>query len=287
LYNVVDLGYLPNSNSSTTGSMGLGIDDAGEAAASSNISVNVTHGAFWNGTTLSDIDPTHPTADSFVLGMGPNGQVLGETGSGFGFVWTGGPETPLSNIDPAHTGAAYGMNSLGDVVGSDTESSLVVPVVWKSGGSPTALNTPANPLNMNSPYFSGSAAAINSSRTIVGASFGPSNDAATLWSYNSGTGSWTPQLLVTPTATSGSGSDARDVNTAGNIVGNFVRSNGHGTGGFIWHPGDTAFTDLDPTDSLGNTFAKGINDNNEVVGVIGNYDAFVWDLVPAFAICKR
>jgi uncharacterized membrane protein len=125
----------------------------------------------------------------------------------------------------------------------------------------------------NSPEF----ACVRTSRTIAGISFGPSSDMATLWTYNSGSGTWSGQALGT---LGGTGSDAYDINTAGDVVGNASRSGGHGIGAFIWHPGDSSLTDLDPTRTFGlNTFATGINDNNEVVGSIAGEGAFVWDSV--------
>src|SRR5262249_26476299 len=152
LYDVIDLGYLPNSDSGTRGSGGYGIDNAGEAAASSNISIFVTHGMFWNGTTASDIDPTHPTANSYVHGMGPAGQVVGENGTGFAFIWTqSGGYTNLPNLGGT-TGAAFGANAAGDVVGIDTNA-LVNAVVWKTGYSSVTRLDPAIDPSTSSQFF--------------------------------------------------------------------------------------------------------------------------------------
>jgi hypothetical protein len=275
-YEVVDLGILPsfNSTSPSYGSMGMGIDDAGQATGQSNIYVNnagKTHGFFWASGTLSDIDAPSSTANVFVNGMGPSGQVVGANGTGFAFVWTQGSGfTNLPNLGGT-TGSAFGINSLGDAVGTDTEGSLVYGVAWKSGASAPTELTPVNSM------FYASGQAIDSSRTIAGISFGPSSDMATIWNYISGTGTWTGQALGT---LGGTGSDAYDINTAGDAVGNATRSGGHGIGAFIWHPGDSSLTDLDPTRAFGlNTFATGINDNNEVVGSIAGGGAFVWDSV--------
>ena len=90
-----------------------------------------------------------------------------------------------------------------------------------------------------------------------------------------GSGTWTAQSLGT---LGGVGSDAFDINSAGNVVGYAARSTEvGGTGAFIWHPGDASVTDLDPSQDFGNTFASGINDNNVVVGSDTNGGAFVWD----------
>jgi uncharacterized membrane protein len=271
-YSVIDLGILPSFNSSSPSylSMGEGIDDANQAAGDSNIYVNnvgVTHGFFWDSGSLSDLSSPSSSANFFVHGMGPSGQVVGENGTGSAFVWTKTAGfTNLTNLGGT-TGAAFGMNSLGDVVGTDTEGSLVYGVVWKSGGNPITLSP------VNSMFFA-SGQAINASRTIAGFSFGPSSDVATIWVYDTGTGNWVGQSLGT---LGGTGSDAYAVNTAGDVVGNAERAGGHGIGAFIWHPSDTSLTDLDPTEAFGlNTFAKGINDNNEVVGSIAGGGAFVW-----------
>jgi uncharacterized membrane protein len=273
-YNVIDLGILPsfNSTSPSYASMGMGIDDAGQAAGQSDIYVNnvgKTHGFFWASGTLSDIDAPSSTANVFVNGIGPSGQVVGENGTGFAFVWTQGSGfTDLPNLGGT-TGIAYGMNSLGDVVGNDTEGTFVNGVAWKSGSSAPTMLAPVNSM------FFASGQAINSNRTIAGISFGPSSDMATIWNYNSGAGTWSGQALGT---LGGTGSDAYDINSAGDVVGNATRAGGHGIGAFIWHPGDSSLTDLDPTQAFGlNTFATGINDNNEVVGSIAGGGAFVWD----------
>jgi probable HAF family extracellular repeat protein len=267
-YNVVDLGYLPNSDPNAAGSEGLGIDNAGEAAASSDIGPFTTHGMYWNGTSASDLDAPSSTVNTFVHGMGPSGKIVGENGAGLAFVWNHGTGfSYLTNLGGT-TGAAFGTNAAGDVVGTNTQSSLVYGVAWKlAAGAPTQL-TPAD-----SKFFA-SARAINSSRTIAGISF-DSNDLATVWNYNSGSGAWTAQSLGT---LGGVGSDAFDINSAGNVVGFATRSTEvGGTGAFLWHPGDASVTDLDPSQDFGNTFASGINDNNVVVGSDTNGGAFVWD----------
>jgi uncharacterized membrane protein len=273
-YDVVDLGILPSFNSANPGyqSIGYGIDNAGHAAGRSDMYVNnasVAHGFYWNGTTLSDMDSASSTANTFALGMSPDGKVVGAKGIGFAFYWSpGGGFTNLSPLGGT-SGNAYGMNTAGDVVGSSV-GALTYATVWKSGTtSPTQL----------SPYgslFYATAEGINNAKTIAGYSFGPGSDVATIWNYSSGTGTWSPQSLGT---LGGSGSDALDINTAGNVVGNASRAGGQGVGAFIWHPGDAAVTDLDPTRTFfgANTFAKGINDHNQVVGSKGGGGAFVWD----------
>jgi uncharacterized membrane protein len=269
VYDVVDLGYLPNSDSSSAGSEGLGIDNAGEAAASSDLGPFTTHGMYWNGTSASDLDTPSSIANSFVHGMGPDGKIVGENGSGFAFVWTHGSGfTNLTNLGGT-TGAAYGMNAAGYIVGTDTNA-FVNPVVWKSASDAPIKLDAANSMK------NAIAHAINSSRTIAGTSF-DSNDVATIWNYNSGAGTWSPQSLGT---LGGVCSDAFDINTAGNVVGYATRSvNVGGIGAFIWHPGDSSVTDLDPTQAFSNSFASGVNNNNEVVGSSTQAAAFVWDSV--------
>lgn len=143
-YSVVDLGYLPNSDPNAAGSEGLGIDNTGEAAASSDIGPFTTHGMYWSGTSASDLDSPSSTVNTFVHGMGPTGKIVGENGSGFAFVWNHGSGfTYLTNLGGT-TGAAFGTNATGDVVGTNTQGSLVYGVVWKlATGAPTQL-TPAD-----------------------------------------------------------------------------------------------------------------------------------------------
>jgi uncharacterized membrane protein len=275
-YNVVDLGTLPSSNSNINpgGSTGVGINNAGQATGTASIGVNtnsVTHSFFWNGSTLSDIDSPSSTSTIIASAINAGGTIAGTTESGTAFTWTsGGGFSPLATPGGKVDASAFGINAAGDVVGQATDESgeIVAGVVWRSGGANTLL-IPANSL-----FFS-TAKGINSSRTIVGNSFSdPTTQIATVWTYNSGTDSWTAQSIG---ALGGGTSSAAAINNAGDIVGQSPRGSGHGIGAVLWHPGDTSPTDLDPTDSLGNTFAEGINSSNDVVGDIGSHGAFIWD----------
>ncbi len=164
------------------------------------------------------------------------------------------------------------MNTLGDVVG-ESDATLTFGTVWKSGA-------PSSPLKL-SPFgslFFSTAQAINSNRTIVGYSYDNSgNSVATVWNYLPGSGTWDANNGQSLGTLGGIASQGLDINAAGDVVGNSSRAGGHGMGAFIWHPGDSSLTDLDPGDTMGNTFAKGINDNNEVVGSIFGSEGFVWD----------
>jgi hypothetical protein len=275
-YDVVDLGLLPSFNSmlGPSDTMGIGIDNAGQATGTGDIYVNnvsVSHGFFWQSGNLADMDSPSSMANTFVHGMGPGGQVLGENGTGFAFEWISGSGFTLLPIPSGkNNAAAYDMNTTGDIVGSSSNNSgtLTNGTVWKSGGGTTLL-APVNSL-----FFS-SASAINGARTIAGISYNNINQQASVWTFNSGTGQWSGQALGT---LGGADSSARDINSAGNVVGDSTRALGQGQGAFIWHPGDAAPIDLDPTRAFGiNTFAHGINSNNEVVGSIGGSGAFVWD----------
>jgi probable HAF family extracellular repeat protein len=271
-YNVIDLGLLPNSNPNINpgGTTGVAIDNAGEATGLSDNSV--LHGFFWNGTTLSDMDSPSSTQGTIAHGIGPTGTVVGETDSGLAFTWTTGGgfnflATPAGKIDAA----AWGINAAGDVAGQATDSSgtILAATVWRAGGA-NSLLSPAGA------FFFSVGRGINNSRTVVGNSNDDgSSEVATVWNYNSTTDSWTAQSIGT--LTGGPDSSALAINNAGNVVGESARTPGNGVGAFIWHPGDTSLTDLDPTDSLGNTQANGINSSNDVVGNIGNRGAFIWD----------
>ncbi len=276
-YSVIDLGILPSYSSSlhSYDSSGFGISETGLATGTSDVyvsNVSYRHGFFWNNGTLTDMDAANPSENTFVNGMSPDGKAVGERGNGFAFYWTqAGGFTNLQPLGGA-SGNAYGMNMLGDVVG-ESDATLTFGTAWKSGA-------PSAPIKL-SPYgtlFYSTAQAINANRTIVGYSYDNSgNSVATVWNYLSGSGTWDANNGQSLGTLGGTSSQGLDINAAGDVVGNSTRAGGHGVGAFIWHPGDSSLTDLDPGDTMGNTFAKGINDNNEVVGSIFGSEGFVWD----------
>jgi uncharacterized membrane protein len=283
-YNVVDLGVLPSYNSSINpgGSTGVGINNAGQATGTSAIGVNtnaVTHSFYWNGSTLTDLDSPSSNTTLIASAINTGGTITGTTESGRGFTWTssGGlntlalPSGEIYGTNPVDA-SAFGINAAGDVVGQATDESgeLVEAAVWRANGVSSILSP-------EGAQFYSTANAINSSRTIVGKSFGDGTQEATMWVYNSGTDSWTAQTVGLTGTLGGTSGLANAINTAGDIVGQSARTPGNGIGAFIWHPGDTALTDLDPTDAFGNASANGINNSNFVVGNLGSRGAFIWD----------
>jgi uncharacterized membrane protein len=284
-YNVVDLGYLPSSNSNLnpSGSSGVGINNAGQATGTSGIGVGannfVTHSFYWNGSTLTDLDSPSSNTSLIASAINTGGTITGTTESGRAFKWTSsggltvlGLPSGMVNGTLAVDASGFGINAAGDIVGQATDESgeEVQAAVFESGGSSQIL-TPEG-----TQFFS-SANAINSSRTIVGKSFGDGTQEATMWTYNSGTDSWTAQIIGLTGTLDGTTGIANAINTAGDIVGQSARTPGQGIGAFIWHPGDTALTDLDPTDAFGNASALAINSSNFVVGNLGSHGAFIWD----------
>jgi hypothetical protein len=200
--------------------------------------------------------------------------VFGEKGIGSAFTWTKASGfTNLPVPSQKNISRAFGMNAAGDVVGDSSlaNGASTAGTVWKSTGQNTLLS----PFNSTT-YFLSTAVAINNSRTIAGYSFNNLDQIATVWNFGLASGQWTAQSIGT---LGGADSTAYDINNAGIVVGQASRALGHGIGAFLWHPGDAAPTDLDPTQAFGgaNTFARGINSFNTVVGIIGGGSAFVWD----------
>jgi probable HAF family extracellular repeat protein len=279
-YNVIDLGYLPSSNSNLnpSGSTGLGINNADQATGTSGIGVGrnnfETHSFYWNGSSITDLDSPSSNTSLFANAINSGGTIAGTTESGRAFTYTSsggltvlGLPSGLVNGTPPVDAAAFGINAFGDVVGNATDESGVEieTAVWEINGSSQIL-TPATS------FLTSRAFAINSSRTIAGQSLG-NTTAPTIWIYNSGTDSWTPQSIGSLGGTSG---EAFAINNAGKVVGQSARTPGQGIGAFIWDSVH-GMQDLDPTDSLGNTQANGINSSDEVVGNIGSHGAFFWD----------
>jgi uncharacterized membrane protein len=223
-YSVIDLGILPaiSSTRQSYASSGLGISETGQATGQSNVYVNnveVRHGFYWNNGSLTDIDAANPTENTFVNGMSPDGNVVGARGVGFAFSWSSA--TGFTNLQPlgGASGNAFGMNTVGDVVG-ESDGTLTFGTAWKSGA-------PSSPIKL-SPFgtlFFSSAQAINTNRTIVGYSYNNSGSSvATVWNYLSGSSTWDANNGQSLGTLGGIASQALDINTAGNIVGNSIRA---------------------------------------------------------------
>ncbi len=81
-YSVVDLGILPSISSSLQSydSSGLGISETGQATGTSDVyvsNVSYRHGFYWNNGTLTDMDASNPSENTFVNGMSPDGNAVG------------------------------------------------------------------------------------------------------------------------------------------------------------------------------------------------------------------
>ncbi len=124
---MVDLGTLGGANS-----YGFGINDSGEVVGNSQTQQSVSNAFAWvSGTTggkMTDLG-TLGGSQSYAYGVNDNGAVVGYswiTGNTatHGFVFLNGVMLDLNSLLPLNSGwtidAAYGVNSVGDIVGTGT-----------------------------------------------------------------------------------------------------------------------------------------------------------------------
>jgi PEP-CTERM motif len=122
------------------------------------------------------------------------------------------PDGAFTVVNIPNTGMAFGVNSAGNVVGTNGTNAVFVP----NGGSPQTLTTPAN---------AGSAFGINDKGNIVGqVGIGGTAGAGFFLTNQNGSG------LITINAPTGSASDvvnAQGVNNNGQIVGFYLGNDGN------------------------------------------------------------
>lgn len=224
--------------------------------------------------------------NSYVSSINNRGQLVGLRGPRLGksqpFLWTGGKTTQIAPLGGRSADAAQ-INDSGQIVGtldphdSDTEDGDEFAFLWQKGHL-TKLDT----LTVRA----SGAAAINSQGDIIGqAEFGPHRSSGFLWQQgkvaevmpSSGSGSYVRAIndagqIVglcgnnavvwmsgprTPTVI-GTG-DARAINNRGQVAG------GNGGNAFLWQNGH--LTLLNGLNRGGNSFAFGINDAGQIIGL--------------------
>lgn len=244
--------------------MASGIDDAGEVVGSYRDSAGNTHGFSLSavGGTFTTLDFSPTSASTSANGVSVvNGEVeivgvyTDEMSTRHGFVLT--PAGAYQSFDApggAGTTAGTGINSLGQLVGNFSDSTLSSRGFFATG--PGGQFTPIEPT-----LVVGANLGVNDAGTVVGSYI---DDTGTHGFAKIGTATITldDPLAVGVTAATG-------INNAGDIVGYFMDATG-ATRGFIYKNG--TYTTIDDPNAIGipNALAVtqvfGINDHGDLVG---------------------
>jgi probable HAF family extracellular repeat protein len=243
-YSVTDLGTLGGASSGA-----LAINDVGQIAGISSLSDGDDRAFVWSKTQgMKDLGLLHAgDLTSTASGINDAGQVVGTSG-GYAFLWTkSGGMQDLGNL--GGTGVnAYGINSLGDVVGDSylSDGSQQHAFLWTQASGMQDLGTLGGIASV--------AYAINDSEEIVGFSFLSDNvtEHAFLWTAADGM-----QDLGT---LGGQSSVAYGINLLGEVVG-IADNTSTSSVAFTW----TQAGGMRPM-NLGNTIAFGVNNNGQAVG---------------------
>ena len=179
-----------------------------------------------------------------------HGQVTGSSGGAHGsdtaafIAQPGGKGSQLASLPSGDYSEAFGINDVGEIVGSSNTASTLRATRW-NGGSPAPLSLPAG-------RTASEAFAVNNSGTVAGYVSGAPGMQASLWANDGSV-----QLLGT--ISNGETSQATAVNTQGDAAG-WTQKNGIARA-FLWTAGTMNFL---PGGSASR--ANGINDSQEVVG---------------------
>lgn len=222
-----------------------------------------THAFYWTKKGgLQDLGTLGGNGDdSAAFGINTIGQVVGQANSAPGapdeaFVWSvGGDMVGLGNLG-GPSSVANAINASGEVAGqSDLSSGFTDGFFWTSGGGLQSIGV------LQGGQQSG-ANAINSSGEIAGWANVNSNDAAIVWTSESG--------LMNLGITAKCGATAFGINNSSEVVGWFNNSTGctFTSHGFSWTEAK-GFKDLGVLPGGQYSFAYGLNSSGQIVG-IGN-----------------
>jgi probable HAF family extracellular repeat protein len=242
---------VPGANSGTT--VAEGINDSGQIVGFFNTG-SIRHGFLDTNGVFSAIDFPGATFTE-ASGINSTGQIVGL------FATSGGaPQAFLdangvfSMIDGPDSGAG-GINSAGDIVGSNMTLAIEHPFI-DIGGNITVITLPFSNVLFSEGH------SINDSRNVVGVYFTPSTPGAHGFLDSSGVFS----AIDVPGA---SGTYSYGINNSGQIVGFFSEQVGSQQVSHGYEDTNGVFTTIDVPGGV-DTVANGINDAGEIVGAFSN-----------------
>ena len=196
-------------------------------------------------------------------GMNQSGQIVGSSitagGAMRAFLWEGGAMHELPASGTAASDLAFGVNDAATrlVVGGNQAVDLAL--VWTISGSGSSFQA-SSPVTL--PGFSGPggfAYAVNNAGVVVGYGYGGGTNQPAKWTASGA--SWT--IAALPLPATAIGGIARDVNTAGTIVGETTKTGTCGQA-VVWTGAVSLLPGLTGTSC---SAATAVNDAGQIAGI--------------------
>jgi hypothetical protein len=200
---------------------------------------------------------------TIAFGTNNSGRIVGVIGNPYqyGFLYSNGVYTTL-NFPGATQTWATDINDPGQIVGSYSTGNAVAGFLYSNG----IYTTISFPLAGSDTWVWG----INNSGLIVGTINTGHGEVGFIYSNGNFT------ILSDPLASPADFPDTQafGINNSGEVVGRFRSADGTAGYGFLYSSG--IYTTLSAPEAATNTWAYGINDRDEIVGVAGN-SSFLYD----------
>jgi probable HAF family extracellular repeat protein len=203
---------------------------------------------------IVDLNITTEARVNFARGTNMFNHVVGRSGAVNGastramFWGAGGTVMSLGVLDGGDYSAAFGLNDIGEIVGSSNTSTVVRAVVWAAGRMEV--------LDLLPDDVASEAFAINNSSDVVGYSSGPNGVSAVLWKGRR-------DIQRLGTLPGGDYSVAYAINIRGDVVGESTSAQGKRA--FLWTE-QGGMIDLGTLPGDTTSGAAAINNRGQVVG---------------------